>query len=137
MIRQRVNILYVHGMKWKGQKAKEVEDTSFKLWYTGTTTTKNEVGIMIDKSLKDGLVDIKQQEDKIILVKLLVGDLVINVISPNESIKRKFWEELDTLLSSLPTSKKLFIGGYLTRIQIRVSVSGVYGYGNTTFCKTI
>jgi hypothetical protein len=124
-------------MKWKGQKAKEVEDTSFKLWYTGTTTTKNGVGIMIDKSLKDGLVDIKQQEDKIILVKLLVGDLVINVISPNESVKRKFWEELDTLLSSLPTSKKLFIGGYLTRIQIRVSVSGVYGYGNTTFCKTI
>jgi hypothetical protein len=31
MIRQHVNILYVQETKWKGQKAKEVEDTSFKL----------------------------------------------------------------------------------------------------------
>jgi hypothetical protein len=42
-------------MKWNGQKVKEVEDTSFKLWYTGTTTNKNGVGIVLDKSLKDGV----------------------------------------------------------------------------------
>jgi hypothetical protein len=36
---------------------------------------------MIDKSLKDRVVDIKQQGDSIILVKLLFGDLVLNVIS--------------------------------------------------------
>jgi exonuclease III len=34
MIRRRVNILCVQETKWKGQKAKEVEDTGFKLWYT-------------------------------------------------------------------------------------------------------
>jgi exonuclease III len=95
MIRRRVNILCVQETKWKGQKTKEVEDTGFKLWYTGTTTNKNGVGIVLDKSLKDGVVDIKRQGDRIILVKLLVGDLVFNVISAyapqiglNESIKR-------------------------------------------------
>jgi exonuclease III len=31
MIRRRVNILCVQETKWKGQKAKEVEDTGFKL----------------------------------------------------------------------------------------------------------
>jgi exonuclease III len=76
-----VNILYVQEMKWKGQKANEVEDTGFKLWYTGTTSTKNRVGIVLDKSLKDGVVDIKRQGDRIILVKLLIRDLVFNVIS--------------------------------------------------------
>jgi exonuclease III len=60
MISQRVNILCVQEMKWKGQKAKEVEDTGFKLWYTGTTTNKNVVDIMLNKSLKDGVVDIKR-----------------------------------------------------------------------------
>jgi hypothetical protein len=52
---------------------------------------------VLDKSLKDGVVDIKRQGDKIILVKLLVGDLVFNVISAytpeiglNKSIKRQF-----------------------------------------------
>jgi hypothetical protein len=50
---------------------------------------------MLDKSLKDGVVDIKRQRDMIILVKLFVEDLVFNIISAytpqiglNESIKR-------------------------------------------------
>ena len=50
-IRRRVNILCVQETKWKGQKAKEVEDTGFKLWYTGTTTNRNGVGVLIDKEL--------------------------------------------------------------------------------------
>jgi exonuclease III len=92
-----VNILCVQKTKWKGQKVKEVEYTGFKLWYTCTTANKNGVVIVLDKSLKDGVVDIKRQGDMIILVKLLVGDLVFNVISAyapqiglNESIKRQF-----------------------------------------------
>jgi hypothetical protein len=51
---------------------------------------------VLDKSLKDGVVDIKRQGDMIILVKLL-GDLVFNVISAyatqiglNESVKMMF-----------------------------------------------
>jgi hypothetical protein len=95
MIRRRVNIFYVQKTKWKRQKTKEVEDISFKLWYTSTTTNKNGVVIVLDKSLKDVVVDIKRQGDRIILVKLLVEDLIFNVISAyapqiglNESIKR-------------------------------------------------
>jgi hypothetical protein len=34
-----------------------------------------------DKNFKDGVVDIKRQENRIILVKLLVGDLIFNIIS--------------------------------------------------------
>jgi exonuclease III len=71
MIMRRVNILCVQETKWKGQK-EEVEDTGFKLWYTDTMTNKNGVAIVLDKSLKDEVVDIKRQGDKIILVKLLV-----------------------------------------------------------------
>jgi hypothetical protein len=92
-----------------------VEDTGFKLWYTGNTSTKNDVCIVLDKSLKDGVVDIKRQEDKIILVKLFVGDLIFNVISAyapqiglNDNVKIQFWEELDALVSSVPISEKLY-----------------------------
>jgi hypothetical protein len=74
-----------------------VKDTGFKLWYTCTMTNKNGVGIVLDKSLKDEVVDIKLQGDMIILVKVIVGDLVFNVISAygpqiclNENIKRQF-----------------------------------------------
>jgi hypothetical protein len=136
MIKRRVNILCVQKMKWKGQKAKEVEDTGFKLWYTGTTSTKIGVGIVLDKILKDEVVDIKRQGNMTILVKLLVGDLVFNIISAyvpqvglNESVKRQFWEEFDALVSSVPISKKLFIGGDLNRHvgSTRVGFDGVHG----------
>jgi hypothetical protein len=119
-IRRRVNILCVQETKWKGQKAKEVENTGFKLWYTGTVANKNGVGILIDKSLRNGVVDVKRQGDRIILVKLVVGDLVFNVISAyapqighDESTKRQFWEDLDSMVRAVPTSEKLFIGGDL------------------------
>jgi hypothetical protein len=55
-----VNILCVQETKWKGQKANEVKDTGFKLWYTCTMTNKNRIAIVLDKSLKDGVVDIKR-----------------------------------------------------------------------------
>jgi hypothetical protein len=58
-----------------------VEDISFKLWYTDTMANKNGVDIMLDKSFKDEVVNIKRQGDRIILVKLLVENLVFNVIS--------------------------------------------------------
>ena len=42
---------------------------------------KNEVRVLIDKSLKDGVVEVRRQEDRIILVKLVISDMVLNVIS--------------------------------------------------------
>ena len=36
---------------------------------------------MIDKSLKDGVVEVRRQGDRIILVKLVISDMVLNVIS--------------------------------------------------------
>ena len=58
-----------------------MDNTDFKLWYTGTTSNKNGVGVLIDKSLKDGVVKVKRQGDKIILVKLIISVMVLNVIS--------------------------------------------------------
>jgi hypothetical protein len=125
-----------------GAKGKEVEDIGFKLSYIGNTSIKNGVCIVLDRSLKDGVVDIKRQGDRIILVKFLVGDLVFNVISAyvpqiglNESVKMQFWEELDASVSSVPIYEKLFIGGNLNGHvgSIRVSFDGVhggFGYGS-------
>jgi hypothetical protein len=119
-----------------------VEDTVFKLWYTRNTSTKNGVGIVLDKSLNDGVVDIKRQVDRIILVKLLVGDLIFNIISSYapqigliEIVKMQFWKELDALTSSVSISEKHFIGGDLnghvgsTRVGFD-GAHGGFGYGS-------
>uniref|UniRef100_A0A8I6YAQ5 Reverse transcriptase domain-containing protein n=1 Tax=Hordeum vulgare subsp. vulgare TaxID=112509 RepID=A0A8I6YAQ5_HORVV len=127
-VRRRVDVLCVQETKWKGQKAKEVEDTGFKLWYTGTTSNKNGVGILVNKSLRDGVVDVKRQGDRMILVKMVVGDLVLSAYAPqvghNESTKREFWEGLEDLVRRVPIGEKLFIGGDL---------NGHVGTSNTSF----
>ena len=79
--RRRVNILCMQETKWKGQNAKEVDNIGFKLWYIGIVANRNGVGVLIDKSLKNSVVGVRRQGDRIILVKLVIGDMVLNVIS--------------------------------------------------------
>jgi hypothetical protein len=87
----------------------------------GTTTNRNEVVILINKTLKYGVVDVKRQRDQIILVKHVVRDLVVNVISlyvlqvgHNESTKRDFWEGLEDMVRSVSIGEKPIIGGDLS-----------------------
>jgi exonuclease III len=75
-----VNILCVQETEWTSQKAKEVENTGFKLWYTGKECSRNGVGILIDKNLKNGVVAVRRQDNNIIMIKLIIGDLVLNVL---------------------------------------------------------
>jgi hypothetical protein len=58
-----------------------VENTGFKLWYTGKEQSRNDVGILIYKSLKNGVITVRRQGDRIIMIKLIFEDLVLNVIS--------------------------------------------------------
>jgi hypothetical protein len=58
---------------------------------------RNGVGILIDKSLKNGVVAVRRQGDKIIMIKLIFGDLVLNIISAyapqvglSDDVKRRF-----------------------------------------------
>ncbi|PWZ33218.1 hypothetical protein Zm00014a_026464 [Zea mays] len=63
-----------------------MENTSFKLWYSGIVANKNGVGILIDKTLKDGKVGLSESE------------------------KWKFWEDLCGMVRAVPTNEKFFIG---------------------------
>jgi hypothetical protein len=68
-----------------------VDDIDFKLWYTRTVVNRNGV-VLIDKILKNGVSVVIMQGDKIILVQLVMGDLVLNVISvyaPPSSSRRE------------------------------------------------
>jgi hypothetical protein len=85
----------------EGLEVKGVDNTSFKLWYTGTTANRNRVGVLIDKTLKNRVVNVRRQGDRIILGKLVLSNLVLNVISVyvrqvvhDESAKRLFWRRL-------------------------------------------
>ncbi|KHN16148.1 Craniofacial development protein 2, partial [Glycine soja] len=106
--------------KWTGEKAKELDNSGFKLWYMGKIRLRNGVGIIVDKEWKKDVVDVRRVGDRIIVLKLVVGQDTFNDISgytPQvgsvEHFKVKFWEDLEGVLQDIPQGEKVFLGGDL------------------------
>ena len=80
MKRRRVSVAYLQETKWKRDKAKELAN-GYKLFYAGKNTTKNGVGIVVDKDLKEKIVWVKRLRDRIIAIKLVFKEDRIHIIS--------------------------------------------------------
>jgi len=72
MTRRRINFMCLRETKWVGKKAKELDSSGFKLWYTGEARSRNRVGIIVDKEWKKDIVDVKRIGDRIISLKFVV-----------------------------------------------------------------
>nr|XP_016461082.1 PREDICTED: uncharacterized protein LOC107784463 [Nicotiana tabacum] len=86
-------------------------------WYSGRVEGKNEVGILVDRDLRELVVEVRRVNDKLIGIKLVVGGFTLNVISAyapqvglDEEVKRCFWEDFDEVVCGIPYTEKLFIG---------------------------
>ena len=53
LIRRKVNISCLHETKWAGSKINGLENTRCKIYYTCLDRCRNDVGIVVDKDLKD------------------------------------------------------------------------------------
>jgi hypothetical protein len=68
------------------------------------------------------------------MIKLIFGDLVLNVISAyatqvslTDDVKRRFWEVLENMVRGVPSNEKLFIGGNLNG-HVGTVRGGLRGY---------
>jgi hypothetical protein len=90
--------------------------------------------ILIDKSLKNEVVAVMRQGDMIIMIKLVFGDLVLNVISAyaqqvglSNYVKRRFCKDLEDMVRGVLSSEKLFIREDLNG-QVGIARGGLRGY---------
>ncbi|WP_332309165.1 endonuclease/exonuclease/phosphatase family protein, partial [Candidatus Burkholderia verschuerenii] len=65
MKRRRVNIMCLQETKWKGAKAKILENTGYKLWYIGKDGNRNGVGIIVDSEFIEQVVGVTRIGDRI------------------------------------------------------------------------
>ncbi|KAL4196736.1 hypothetical protein AMTRI_Chr04g184660 [Amborella trichopoda] len=79
MRRRRVNIACLQETKWQREKAEKRD--GYKLWYTRKDNNRNDVGIIVNKDLKDKVVNIKRIGDRLLLTKFVSREEIINVIS--------------------------------------------------------
>nr|XP_016457286.1 PREDICTED: craniofacial development protein 2-like [Nicotiana tabacum] len=128
--KRRVNIACVQETRWVGSKARNVD--GYKLWYSGAVRGKNGMGILVDRELREYVVEVRRVNDRLMFIKLVIGECTLNVVSAyapqaglDVEVKRRFWEGLDETVRSFPPSERLFIGGdFNGRIG---SAAGSYG----------
>ncbi|XP_047502457.1 craniofacial development protein 2-like [Penaeus chinensis] len=126
MERKRINVLRVQETKWKGKKAKEIGQ-GYKLFYNGDGNRRNGVVIVLDSSLKEGVLEVSRVSDRLIAVKVSIEGLIVNIVSAyahmpgcEEEEKVEFWR-LGDYLSSVEEREELWLGG---------DVNGHVGSGN-------
>ena len=142
MIRRRVSIAYVQETKWTGENVREIEDTGFKLYYSGKDRRRNGVGLIVAKGLMENIMATIRKGDRIMLVKLVIGGNIVSVISTctphvglDNQTKRDFWEQMDEILQEIPVGENLVIGGdFNGHVGIDKlgyeRVHGGYGFGD-------
>nr|XP_009593665.1 craniofacial development protein 2-like [Nicotiana tomentosiformis] len=64
------------------------------------------------------MVEVRQVNDRLMTIKLVVGECTLNIISAyaphaglDEEVKWQFWEGLDKIMRQVPPTERLFIGG--------------------------
>ena len=75
---RRVSILCVQETRWKGNKAKELGE-GYKLYYSAATTDgRNGVGIIVSEKIKQYVIELKKEGDRLMVLRLVYGDCPIN-----------------------------------------------------------
>ncbi|XP_042509234.1 uncharacterized protein LOC122084879 [Macadamia integrifolia] len=113
-----VNVACIQETRWKGSKAKGLDD--FKLWCLGNECGRGGVEIVVDKDLKNDIVDVKRLGDRILAIKLVLGDEIFNIVcdyAPQEGldgrVKVQLWEHMDEMMQGLDQEERIIIGGDL------------------------
>ncbi|XP_070040305.1 uncharacterized protein [Nicotiana tomentosiformis] len=95
--KRRVNIACVQEIMWVGSRAKDAD--GYKLWYLGVQKGKHGVGILMDKEHRESMVEVRRVNDRLMIIKLVVGECTLNIVSAyaahaglDEEVKRRFWE---------------------------------------------
>nr|XP_016493530.1 PREDICTED: craniofacial development protein 2-like [Nicotiana tabacum] len=104
--KRKVNIACIQETRWVGSKARYAD--GFKLLYSGRVKGKNGVGILVDRELRESVVEVRRVNDRLMAIKLVVGGSTLNVVSAyapqaglDEEAKRHFWEGLDEVVQGV------------------------------------
>ena len=100
--RRQVEIACVQETKWKGNKAREIGE-GYKLYYSGASTARNGVGIILHSEWQDKILEVKRKSDRVMSIKLVVGKHMLNIISApqtgcSQEEKEHFYEEMESML---------------------------------------
>ena len=81
--RRSVDVCCVQEVRWRGASVRFVEGrrARYKLFWIGNSTGYGGVGIFIAEKWVDKVIDVKRVNDRIIVVKFLIGKRIVTAVS--------------------------------------------------------
>jgi len=118
MERRKLEVLCLQETRWRGNKAREL-GRGFKLFYSGADGRgRNGVGIILSPNHKENVISVWRKNDRIMLIKLIIGNTIINIMSVyapqvgcDDEEKDKFWQDLDSMCTEIPDVETALIAG--------------------------
>ncbi|KAD7117953.1 hypothetical protein E3N88_05221 [Mikania micrantha] len=114
--RRKFKVACLQETRWKGTKGAEYN--GYKLWHLGSNGVKNGVGFLVRKELQDQVVEVRRYNDRIMMLRMVIGEEAIAVVSAyaphvglRETERREFWECMDEAVRNIPRDEKVCIGG--------------------------
>nr|GEY35656.1 hypothetical protein [Tanacetum cinerariifolium] len=96
------------------------EGNGYKLWYSGSKTVKNGVGVILAARLKDKVVQVTRRGDRIMAISIVIDGETVNVVSAyapqvglSDAVKKSLWDALDEFVRECPSDHRLIIEGNL------------------------
>ena len=109
--RRNIDLCCVQEVRWRGASARHIigKDSRYKFFWVGNNQGTSGIGVLLAEKWVNKVYDIKRVSDRIMLIKLLVGEVVLTVLSVyapqtglEESTKDAFYDSLQTVISELP-----------------------------------
>ena len=81
--RRNIDLCCVQEVRWRGASARHIigKDSRYKFFWVGNNQGTSGVGVLLAEKWVDKVYDIKRVSDRIMLIKLLVGEVVLTVLS--------------------------------------------------------
>ena len=111
--KRNIKIACIQETRWSGKSARELGE-GYKIFYSGEKDTKYGVGVILDPTLKNNVVEVSRPSDRLMRVKLIMEGETWNVISayaPQTGLdvteKQRFQEQLEDCISETPNERVL------------------------------
>ena len=120
MERRSIDICCLQETRWRGGSARMLKgkEAKYKFHWCGNDKGVGGVGILTSEKWVSSIFEVKRPSDRIIHVRLSLGEAIVSIISVyapqagrNESEKDDFYDDLLSVVTSIPSQEVMFICG--------------------------
>ena len=118
--RRKVDVCSVQETRYRGGNCRTIKgkDTRYKLYWSGNDRGTAGVGVFVAEEWIEKVFEVQRVSDRIILIKLIVGQLVLTILSVyapqsglSDEVKDQFFDQLRAVTAKIPSSELLFTCG--------------------------